>query len=627
MSFNDLRGFVAALEKASELRRVQASVDPRLEITAIADRVVKEGGPALLFENVEGAAYPLLINALGSERRIKMALGRSADEIGAMLLATAKGLNPPSPRAVWDLRSNLMQLLPMRTRRVRRAACQEVVEEPDLRQFPVQTCWPGDGGPFITFGLVITRDPITGERNVGVYRIQVHDADLTGMHWQINKGGGFHYARAEALGQPLPVAVVIGADPALLLSAVAALPEGMDEIAFSGILRRAPCPMMRCASIDLEVPANAEIILEGEVPPVERRMEGPFGDHFGHYSHAAPFPVFKVRRVTRRRRPIYLSAVVGLPPQEDKFIGNATQEILGPLIKLIHHEIVDLWAYFEAGFHNLLVVSVRQRFYKEAVKTALALMGTGQLALTKCLVLVDEAIPVRDFAAVLRAVRSNFEPERDFLLLPGVPLDTLDFTSYRMNLGSKMILDATSGPTEALHGAPGADRDAVRAALGAAADAPDISAALSDPTRFSAGDVAATERRSGRIPDPRSIDDRVSAYRVLEDALMLVQVRADGRGVVERLVEVDLGPVRMVAALSDDVDLDDPDQRLWGLFTRFDCARDIVFERTECRGPWTTCYGTMGIDATFKPGYPDRLTMPDETLAVVRRRWSEYGLD
>ena len=627
MSYTDLRGFVDMLERSGELRRIKACVSAHLEITAIAVRVVKEGGPALLFENVDGAKHPLLINPLGSQRRVELALGRPADEIGAMLLATAEGLNPPSPSAVWRLRSNLMQLLPMRTRRVRRGPCQEVVESPDIGQFPVQTCWPDDGGPFITFGLVITRDPLTGERNMGLYRLQVHGSDRTGMHWQINKGGGFHYARAEELGRPLPVAVVIGADPALLLSSVAALPEGMDEIAFSGILRGAPCPMMKCSSIDLEVPANAEIVLEGEVMPNERQLEGPFGDHFGHYSHAAPFPVFRVRCITRRRRPIYLSAVVGLPPQEDKFIGNATQDILGPLIKLIHHEIVDLWAYFEAGFHNLLVVSVRQRFYKEAVKTALALMGTGQLALTKCLVLVDESVPVRDFNAVLAAIRANFEPERDFLLLPGVPLDTLDFTSYRMNLGSKMILDATSGPTDALHGAPGADRDAVRSALGAAAEAPEMSAVLHDPTRYSAGSGGQVQGRGDRIPDPRGIDTRITAYRVLEDSLMLVQVSSAGRSIIEKLVDVDLGPVRVVAALSDDVDMDDPDQVLWGLFTRFDCARDVVFERTECRGPWTTCYGTMGIDATFKPGYPDRLVMPDELLDKVNRRWAEYGLD
>ncbi len=616
----DQRAFLRALEAAGELRCVEVEVDPYLEITEIADRTVKQGGPALLFQNVQGSEFPLLINPLGSERRIEIALGRPAAEIGAMLLEVAQKANPPSPRALWGLRRNLLQLLPMRTRTVRAAACQQVVERPDLSRLPVQTCWPGDGGPFITFGLVITRDPVTRERNMGLYRVQVYDSQTGGMHWQINKGGGFHYARAEEKGQPLAVAVVLGADPTLLISAIAALPEGMDEIAFSGILRGSPCPMVKCRSIDLEVPATAEIILEGLVPPGERRMEGPFGDHFGHYSHAAPFPVFNVKTVTRRRDPVYLSAIVGLPPQEDKYIGNATQEILGPLIKVIHHEIVDLWAYFEAGFHNLLVVSVRQRFYKEAVKTALALMGTGALALTKVLVLVDETVDARDFESVLDAVRDQFEPDKDFLLLPGVPLDTLDFTSYRMNLGSKVILDATPGPSDALHASPGADREAVRAALGPGTEP-------APATEYRAAEPSQRSDRSARIPDPSQIDARVLQYRVLRDCLLVVRVATGGREVVERLVQAPLGPIRVAAAVSEDVDLDDRDLLLWGLFTRFDCARDIVFTEVRTRGPWSTTYGVMGIDATFKPGYPARLEMPPELVEQVTRRWSEYGLD
>lgn len=626
VSYVDPRAFLADLEKAGQLRRISTPVDPYLEITEIADRVVKAGGPALLFENVQGAEMPLLINPLGSAQRIEMALGRPPAEIGERLLELAQRVNPPSPRALWSVRGTLWEMLNMRTRTVRRAPVQEVAGEPDLGRLPVQTCWPGDGGPFITFGLVITRDPETGERNMGVYRMQVFDDRTTGMHWQITKGGGFHYARAEARGEPLEVAVVLGADPTLLIAAVAALPEGMDEIAFSGLLRGAPCPMVRCKSIGLEVPANAEIVLEGVVPPGERRREGPFGDHFGHYSHAAPFPVFQVRRMTTRRQPLYLSAVVGLPPQEDKYIGNATQEILGPLIKVIHHEIGEVWAYFEAGFHNLLVVSVRQRFYKEAVKTALALLGTGQLALTKCLVLVDEGVDVRDFDAVLRAVRENFDPEQDFLLLPGVPLDTLDFTSYRMNLGSKMVLDATPGPTSALHGAPGADRDAVAEALGA--DARTLGGdILADPDSYAAGESPPARPRRERVPDPREIDGRVRDFRVLQDCLLVVQVDGPGRDVVETLVHADLGPARMVAVVSGDVDLDDRDLLLWGIFTRFDCARDVVFPAIRQRGPWTTCYGPMGIDATFKPGYPERLRMPDEIVERVTRKWPELGID
>jgi len=624
--FIDQRSFIDALSADGELRRIDVPVSANLEITEIAGRVVRAGGPAMLFTNVEGSSIPLLINPLGTARRIELALGRHPQAIGEMLLGLAERLNPPGPRAVWESRSDLWKMLSMRTTRARSAPVQEIVEDPDLTQWPVQTCWPGDGGPFITFGLVITHDPVTHERNMGLYRVQVHDRNTTGMHWQINKGGGFHYARAEALDRPLEVAVVIGADPALLLSAISALPEGMDEIAFSGILRGRPCPMVRCKTVDIEVPANAEMILEGVVPPHERRMEGPFGDHFGHYSHAAPYPVFRVQKVTRRRDPIYLSAVVGLPPQEDKYIGNATQEILGPLIKLIHHEIGEVWAYFEAGFHNLLVVSVRQRFYKEAVKTALALMGTGQLALTKCLVLVDDTVNVRDFDAVMRAVRDHFEPEKDFMLLPGTPLDTLDFTSFRMNLGSKMVLDATSGPDDRLHGRPGADLAAVLEAMGPASDSDEARRIAADPSAYTVEAGSGGSRRE-RVPDPREFDPRVEAWTLVEDALMVVRVTEGGREVVERLVGEDLGPVRIVAAVSDDVDLDDRDLLLWGVFTRFDCARDILFSRVEHRGAWSTCYGVLGIDATFKPGYPERLTMPEEIIERVDRKWAALGLD
>ena len=612
-------------------------VDPRLEITEIATRVVRSGGPALLFESPVGSDMPLLINPLGTARRVELALGRPPEAIGAMLLETAQRVNPPSPRALWGLRSNLMQLLPMRTTRVRQAACHEIVDGEggravDLGALPVQTCWPGDGGRFITFGLVITRDPVTGERNTGVYRMHVHDATSTGMHWQILKGGGFHYARAEEMGRPLEVAVALGVDPALLISAVMALPEGMDEIGFSGILRRAPCKMVRCKSVAIDVPANAEIVLEGVVRPHERRMEGPFGDHFGHYSHAAPFPVFEISRVTKRRDAMYLGAVVGKPPQEDKYIGNATQDIIGPLIKVIYHEIDDVWAYFEAGFHNLLVVSVRQRFYKEAVKTALALLGTGQLALTKCLVLVDAEVNARDFGEVLAAVRDNFEPARDFMLLPGTPLDTLDFTSFQMNLGSKMVIDATSGPAGgagALHAAPGADAEAVRAAIGDPAAAREIMAELagSEAGRSPSSDGPAAGSTRAAVPDARQLDDRVTEFRALQDCLLVVKIHGDARQVVGSLLDRDLGPVRLVAAVSDDVDLGSQDELLWGIFTRFDCARDVLFRHIDRRGPWTTCQGPMGIDATFKPGYPEPLVMDPEVVDRVNRRWSEYGID
>lgn len=616
IQIDDLRTFVAALEERGQLHRIGAPIERDLELAHVAVLGERAGGPALLFENVSGFQTPVLTSAFTTPARMAVALG------------VEPGPSMPALSRLWMERTTSGLVPPEKVAKA--PICENILtgDAVDVGLFPAPRLYPKDGGRFFgTTAYLVCRDPETGWVNLGTYRMQVLEKDRVGVQFLQGKDADTIFDKYKALGEKMPAAAVLGGDPLLFLASATFIGAGIGEYDIVGALRQRPVEVWESDLTGLPLPANAEIVLEGEVLPGERRLEGPFGDHFGHYSHAAPFPVFKVRCITRRRRPIYLSAVVGLPPQEDKFIGNATQDILGPLIKVIHHEIVDLWAYFEAGFHNLLVVSVRQRFYKEAVKTALALMGTGQLALTKCLVLVDEGTPVRDFNAVLRAVQANFEPERDFLLLPGVPLDTLDFTSYRMNLGSKMILDASSGPTGALHGAPGADQDAVRAAMGDAADAPEMSAALRDPTRYSAGSGDATRRRGDRVPDPRGIDDRVTAYRVLEESLMLVRVSASARAVVERLVDVDLGPVRIVAALSDDVDLDDPEQMLWGLFTRFDCARDVVFERVERRGPWTTCYGTMGIDATFKPGYPGRLLMPDDLLDKVNRRWAEYGLD
>ncbi|MBE20874.1 MAG: menaquinone biosynthesis decarboxylase [Acidobacteria bacterium] len=641
MPYSDLQGFASALESANELRRIDALVDPYLEIAEIYDRVVKREGPALLFENVRGSDYPLLINPLGSARRIELAFGRHPGEIGASLLEMAQAAQPPQPRKLWKQRSTIREVLwNMRVSHVRRAPVHQVIEKPDLSRLPVQTCWPEDGGPFITFGLVITKDPETRQRNVGLYRIQVYDATTAGMHWQIQKGGGFHYNKAERLGIPLEVAVVIGADPYLLIAAITSLPEGIDEISFSGLMRRAPCKLVRCKTIDLEVPAEAEIVLEGVVPPRERRLEGPFGDHFGHYSHASEFPVFHVKRVTRRRAPLYLSATVGKPPQEDKHIGNAVQEMIGPLIKLIHPEIKDLWAYYETGFHNLLVMSMDERYYKESMRTALALMGTGQLSLTKCGVLVDGNVNVSDFDAVLREIRDNFDPASDFLLLPGVPQDTLDFTSFKMNLGSKMVLDATSGAKRTLHGTPGSDAAAVADAAGG--DIPSIEGDFSGLVvpGFSSADFGDEAIKSGardeqnskpasrlRVADPCEIDSRILSHITLQDSLLVVQVKVGGREVVERLVQAPLGSVKMVAAVSPDVPLDNRDLLLWGIFTRFDCARDIVFTEVQRRGAWTTCHGVMGIDATFKPGYPKPLDMDPDIVEKVDRRWAEYGID
>lgn len=589
----DLQSFLNYLESHGELRRVRVEVDPELEVTEIATRVVRQKGPALLFERVKGADFPLAINIFGTERRIEMALGRHPAAIGEMLVDLVESLNPPSLSRLWSKRGALRELLNVRAGRARgHIPSQEVSEEPNLDRLPILKCWPGDGGRFVTFPLVLTTHPETGRRNLGIYRMHVYDPRTTGMHWQIQKGGRFHYRQAEAVGKPIEVAVILGGDPALMLSAAVALPENVDEVAFSGLLRRGPCPLTPARTLSMAVPANAEFVLEGVVPPTERAMEGPFGDHFGYYSRPAPFPVFHIRRVTRRRNAVYPATVVGKPPQEDKYIGDAIQEMVGPLIRLLRPEVAGLWAYYEAGFHNLLVAAVRVRYRREAVKTGLALLSESQLSLTKCVILVDAEVNPRDFEAVLAAIRQNFDPEHDLTIIPRAPIDTLDFSSFRTHLGSKMIVDATSPVEEDL---------------------------------FSQEMAAHGRERGGLLPRLERLDARIRYWKLVGGTLLAVKVSSGGREVCENVVRAGLpAEVKIVATVSEDVDIHDPVSLIWGVFTRFDPALDIVFAESELRGAQPLYRGPMGIDATFKEGYPDPLEMPEEVKERVSRRWGEY---
>ena len=583
MAFTDLQHFLRHLQDQGDLRRITVEVDPELEITEIATRVIREGGPALLFENVKGSPYPLAINILGSARRIEMALGKEPGRAGADLVSFAERVMPPSPKNLWSLKGEgLRLLLATRPKRVRQAIDQEVVEAPDLSSLPALKCWPMDGGRFITYPLVLTRSPVNGRSNLGIYRIQVHGPDAAGLHWQIQKGGGFHYAEAEERRQPLPVAVVLGGDPVLMLAGVLPLPEGIEELLFAGVLRGSPTPMVRAKTMDTWVPANAEFILEGVVPPAERLPEGPFGDHFGHYSAQAPFPVLRLKTVTHRRRPVYPATVVGKPPQEDRYLGDAAQEFLNPLIKLIRPEVEDLWAYYETGFVNLLVASVRTRYTKEPMKTALGLFGEGQLSLSKCIILVGPGVNVRSFKDVLAQVRQHFDAERDFLLLPRVPLDTLDFTSFTMHLGSKMVIDATP------KGRPPREQRP----LGA---------------------------------DPRAIAPEIAEWRLVADTLLAVKLRGNARGALEKLAAAPpLQHLKIIAGVGEDVDLNDEVSLLWGIFTRFDPSRDVLFSDMRLIGASPVYRGPMAIDATYKTGYPPPLEMDPAIVRRVDQRWKDY---
>ena len=579
MRFDTLQHFVNHLERNGWLRRVSAEVDPVLEAPEIAQRVLREGGPALLFEHPKGADFPLLMNLFGTRERVVAAIGREPAGVAEELLQTIARVNPPSVGGLWESRHTIRKGLLAQPRVSGRALCQDVVEAPKLGRLPVLHCWPGDAGRFVTYGMVITRHPETRRRNLGLYRLQVFDDTSTGMHWQSMKGGRGHYWEAERRGEDLPVAVVIGCDPVLMMASILPLPEDVDEILFAGFLRGKGVRMARATSIDAVVPAGAEFVLEGVVRPGERRMEGPFGDHFGHYSDAAEFPVFHINKTTRRRNPIYVATVVGKPPQEDKFMGIAAGEMIGPLIRLINPNIVDLSAYVGAGFHNLLVVALQERHPREVLKTAMSLLGTGQLSLTKVMILVREDRDPKDFRAVLSDIWHRSRAEDHFHLLPLAPLDTLDFTSGTMHVGSKLIIDATGDEIQ-----------------------PEPARLRDDPDRF---------------------DARIDRWKLLEGGFLVVVVRGEPRVVIANLIAASLG-VRFIVTVSPDVDIEDDENLQWGIFTRFDPVRDMIFESQEFVGARPVYSGTVGIDATWKEGYPKPLEMDDSITGLVDRRWSEY---
>jgi 4-hydroxy-3-polyprenylbenzoate decarboxylase len=444
MAFDSLGEFVAALRRAGELAEVGALVDPHLEISEITDRVVKAGGPALLFTAVKGSAYPVLTNQFGSERRMALAFGASSIEEVAQRVRNAVKLGFPTSldariAKVFSVGSAAFAL----PRTVKHGApVHEVVEhDVDLTKLPVLTTWPLDGGPFVTLPLVFTKDPESGLQNVGMYRMQRYDRSSMGMHWQKHKQGRAH---AVKWGRYVPVAVAIGADPAITYSATAPLPPIVDEISLAGFLRGRAVRMVKCQTIDIKVPADAEFVLEGYVDNEDLRVEGPFGDHTGVYSLADYYPTFHVTCVTHRRNPIYAATVVGKPPMEDAWLGKTTERIFLPLLQMVVPEIVDYNLPVEGGFHNLCIVSVKKTYPGQAKKVMNALWGLGHmLMLTRCIIVVDHDVDVHDTRAVTWFALNNADPSRDLVIMPG-PVDDLDHSgSYLVSVGHKLGIDAT----------------------------------------------------------------------------------------------------------------------------------------------------------------------------------------
>jgi 4-hydroxy-3-polyprenylbenzoate decarboxylase len=591
----DLREWIALLEREGELVRIDAEVDADLEITEINDRVVKAGGPSLLFENVKGSRMPVLINAFGTWDRMVLALGREPDSIGKDLMALVKTKPPRSFREMLALASKARAVLSFPPKLVRSGACQEVVKtgsEVDLSEIPVLKCWPLDAGRFVTLPLVFTRDPETGERNVGMYRMQVLDRTSTGMHWQTHKHGAEHFRKAKKLGVKLPVAVALGGDPIMTYGATAPLPPGLDEVMFAGFMRGARQRLVRCKTVPLEVPASAEIVLEGYVDPSEPLVtEGPFGDHTGYYSLAGLYPRFHVTAVTHRRDAVYPTTVVGIPPQEDGPMGKATERLFLELIRFQVPEIVDWNMPVEGAFHNLMLVSIKKRYPGHARKAMMSLWGAGMLSLEKVVVVYDEDVNIHDPRVALDACLRLLDPARDALVVGQVPTDTLDHAAPVEDLGSHLGIDATRPlPSEP-------------------ARAPPQAAAGPPPERV-----------------PFLAPGVVAAHR-FHDRLLLVSIRktkaGQARATMEDLWRAGVPPSTVIVVFEEAVNVADPSAALFHATANLDPARDVVLLERPAR---------LGIDATVKRvdegarEWPPIIAMDEATRAKVTKRWSEYGL-
>ena len=590
MNFVDLRAFLAHLEKAGELARIRVAVDPNQEMTIIQHRTMATGGPVLLFENVVGSPYRVVTNLFGTRRRTDMAFGGDPAELGQRVYRLSRSLMPPGFKGMVKARQDLLALSKARMRKVGRGPVLETVSHsPDLNRLPVLTCWPEDGGPFLTLPLVHTTDPENGMGNLGIYRMQRFDGRSTGMHWQIEKGGGFHFHKAAALNRSLPVSVVLGGPPALIAAAVAPVPEGIDERLLAAYMMNRPLDVIARKCTGHCIPARAEFVLEGTVTPGDMQWEGPFGDHFGHYSHAADYPVYRVQRILARRDAIYPATVVGKPVQEDFYLGEALQAMTLPLLKMIRPAVTDLWAYPETGFHALAVMSVAERYPKEAFKHTLGMLGEGQVSLTKVMITVDQRVNVRDMTAVSQALWRHLDAATGIHLLAPTAQDTLDFTGPAMNTGSRLILMATDGGGQPLRGKP-----------------------------------------PWGVPKPGDLHPDVLDAAALGPAFLLVRVKDACR---------DIEPVRQALighaaareylfhiVVSADVPLNDRTMMLWGWFTRFDPLADLYPAGRTVVGNRLIFEFPIAIDARWKTGYPKPVEFDPDVEKRVARMWKRLGL-
>ena len=569
---------------------VDAEVDARLEAAEIHRRVIAAGGPALLFTRVRGASMPLATNLFGTARRAELAFGRRPARLVRRLVELAQTLVPPTAGKLWGARDVALEAMRIGlSRRASGPVSEVVTDDVRLDRLPALTCWPEDGGAFVTLPLVYTEHPgTTGRSNLGIYRMHVHDARTTGMHWQIGKGGGFHHAVAEARGESLPVTVFLGGPPALVLAAIAPLPENVPELMLASLIaghRLARCP----GPGEHPLVASAEMALVGHVPPHVRQPEGPFGDHYGYYSLRHDYPVFRVDRLCRRRDAIFPATVVGKPRQEDFFIGDLLQELLAPLFPLVMPGVVDLWSYGETGYHSLAAAVVKERYKRESMASAFRILGEGQLSLTKFLLVTDRPVDLRDFRATLEHVLARTRPETDLYVFSNLSMDTLDYSGPAVNEGSKGVWLGIGDPV----------RELPREFRPDTAPPPDVT----DVRVFCGGCLVLGGRSAAE--DPHA-GPRIAAHPAFRGWPLVVLTDEPRRAAASAM------------------------NFLWTTFTRFEPAADVHAAGTRVVRHHVVHEPPVLIDARRKPSFPAEVSCDPGTAALVTRRWKDYfpgGMD
>jgi len=603
MPYHSLREFIDRLENENELVRIKDHVSPILEITEITDRVSKQpgGGKALLFENVEGSNIPVLINAFGSSKRINMALGvRDMEKIPNDIDKYLKIKPPSSLLEKVKLLPMLLEAAAFPPKMVssRQASCQEVVltgDDVDLGEIPILQCWPNDAGRFITFPIVVNRTIDRKLRNVGLYRMQVYDKKTTGMHWHIHKDGAHFFHEFKKQGKIMECAVAIGADPAVCYSASAPLPFGIDEFLFAGFIRKSPVPLVKCKTVDLEIPATAEIVLEGFIDPSEMRLEGPFGDHTGYYSQDGDYPVFNITAITHRKNPIYLTTIVGKPPQEDFYLGKATERIFLPLMRTQLPEIVDMNMPAEGVFHNLVILSIDKRFPMQARRLMSALWGMGQMSFVKTIIVFDQDVDIQNTQKVIETLLNKIDFTHDLFFSEGI-LDVLNHASDKALYGSKLGIDATTK-------IEGEDESKIKSENNSKTASP-----LSEHVLESF-----TELTSCKILKQNDLHQ--VAFATLDK-----KKPQQGCKVIKKFMnDKKFSAITVFVLLENHENVNDASTVLWKILNNIDPKRDMYFFGNR-----------VGIDVSCKTGepdfkqyWPDEIEMSNNIKQIVDQKWTK----